>query len=451
MHRRLESFIDWVRTTDAHSPHRLPLLDQAGRILDGREAASLERRQALATALERWRYQHLNEFRGRLGPEDRQLIDSLDLAMNELAERAPRAPRAARWAVHDPDYAASQVAAALDCLDPQSPLEEVTRHAESITHQRFGDGKSTGTQSEGRRMLLYAPLYLSSHCINHCLYCGFRFPLPLERKHLTIDQVLQQADILLGRGYRQILLVAGDYPSLTTTQYFVGVLRALQDAGARTSIEIAPQSTASYAEMVGAGSGGLTLFQETYDIDLYTQYHPRGSKVSYDWRLEGTERAAEAGMQRLGLGVLLGLADPRADLTAVIRHAHYLQERFPDRTLAFSLPRLHQAPPGFHICHPVDDDLFVRMYCALRAAFPAAELVLSTRETAALRDRLMRICITQISAGSSTAPGGYRHCEAEPPEDGQFPITDHRTLAQVVAAIREAGLEPIWDPASPNA
>ena len=150
-------------------------------------------------------------------------------------------------------------------------------------------------------------------------------------------------------------------------------------------------------------------------------------------------------MPRLGMGVLLGLADPRADLTAMIRHAHYLQERFPDRTLAFSLPRIHQAPPGFEIRYPVDDDLFVRMYCALRAAFPAAELVLSTREPPALRDRMMRICITQVSAGSSTAPGGYHRCEAEPPTDGQFPITDHRTLPQVLGAIRQADLEPVWD------
>jgi 2-iminoacetate synthase len=168
----------------------------------------------------------------------------------------------------------------------------------------------------------------------------------------------------------------------------------------------------------------------------------RGPKAAFHWRLESHERAAEAGIGRLGLGILLGLADPRADLAAMLRHGTYLHDRFPDCLLAFSLPRIHEAPTDFHIPHPVADDDLVRLYCALRIAFPAAELVLSTREPAELRDRLARICITQMSAGSSTVPGGYQ--SNDPTVGGQFPVADHRAPADVAQWLEEHGFEVTW-------
>ncbi len=203
-------------------------------------------------------------------------------------------------------------------------------------------------------MLLYAPIYLSSYCINHCTYCGFRHPNEIPRKHLTLREALRQAEILCDRGFRHILLVAGDYPRLTTTRYFAGILRELAARGVAPSIEIAPQSTESYSAMVAAGACGITLYQETYDEDLYALYHPRGSKVSFDWRLEALDRAAEAGIARLGLGFLLGLGDPREDLLAMLRHARYLQSRYAACGLAFSLPRIHEAPAGFEPPCPVE-------------------------------------------------------------------------------------------------
>jgi 2-iminoacetate synthase len=293
-------------------------------------------------------------------------------------------------------------------------------------------------------MLLYAPLYLSNYCINHCVYCGFRHPNLVPRKHLSVAEAVREAEILMDRGFRHILVVAGDFPRMTTTEYYVSILRELRARGVTPAIEIAPQSTAAYAALVEAGAAGLTLYQETYNEALYALYHPRGSKTSYDWRLEGLERSAEVGMQRIGLGILLGLADPREDLLAMIRHACYLKARFPDRTLAFSLPRIHGAPAGFRVPFPVDDDTFLRMYCALRIAFPDAELVLSTREPAALRNRLAAICITQMSAGSCTAPGGYEESEGETRAGEQFPVCDQRTPAEVAACLDSAGFEPVW-------
>jgi 2-iminoacetate synthase len=200
----------------------------------------------------------------------------------------------------------------------------------------------------------------------------------------------------------------------------------------------------SYARMARAGASGVTLYQETYQEELYRRVHPRGPKVWFDWRLEAPERAAEAGMKRLGLGILLGLADPALDLRCLIRHGKYLLNRFPELKLAFSLPRIHEAPDGFKSGVAVDDETFIRMYCALRFSFPTADLVLSTREPPALRDRLARICITQMSAGSCTAPGGYTRTENNSHAREQFPIFDHRTNAQVADALERSGFDLSW-------
>jgi len=354
------------------------------------------------------------------------------------------------------------------CLDRDVSLEELAGRAAALTLEHFVrpshpavggmcDSRTPPPRSTRRRMLLYAPLYLSSYCVNHCVYCGFRAPHNIPRRHLEHDEALRQAEILCGRGFRHVLLVAGDFPGLTTTEYYAGVIRALVERGISPAVEIAPQTTSSYAELAAAGACAITLYQETYNEELYALYHPRGSKASYDWRLEGVERAAEAGMERLGLGILLGLADPRADLLAMIRHAEYLQARFPDRTLAFSLPRIRQAPDDFRPPCPVDDETFIRLYCTLRVAFPRAELVLSTREAAPLRNRLATICITQLSAGSSTVPGGYEDSIAAGGHrpgtaakrwsalvGGQFPVSDHRTPAEVAQWLEAAGFEVAW-------
>jgi len=435
---------DGVRASDRSAPERLPLLAQAEQILAGEKDAPEEQRKELAHSLEQWRYQQLDEHRRSPTTADRRLADALDLAANQLTRRPPRPPRWPRAAIEDTYSENSQAGQAAACLDRDLSLEELVRRATELTLEHFAAPTSHpgGTRW---RMLLYAPLYLSSHCVNHCLYCGFRAPHNIQRRHLAREEALRQAEILLGRGFRHVLLVAGDFPGLTTTEYYAGVIRALADRGISPAIEIAPQSTSSYAELLAAGACGITLYQETYHEELYALYHPRGSKASYDWRLEGVERAAEAGMTRLGLGILLGLADPRQDLLAMIRHAEYLHARFPDRTLAFSLPRIHQAPEDFRPPYPVDDQTFIRLYCALRVAFPRAELVLSTREAPPLRNRLATICITQLSAGSSTVPGGYEDGAAAGPYGGQFPVSDHRTPAEVAQWLEAAGFEVAWN------
>lgn len=440
----LESLSAWIRETDVHAAHRLPLLERVDRILLGDEEADGEDRADLAVRLERWRYQYLNEGDSCRQTMGRELVNTLDLAANELASRNPRPPRDTRNAVGDQSLDTGSLADAIACLAPDTTLDCLADRAKRITEENFSVTNSVDG-SASRRMLLYAPLYLSSHCINYCTYCGFRYPLEIERKHLSAEQALVQADILRGRGFKHILLVGGDFPSLTTPEYYTEIIGRLAARRIAPAVEIAPQATDAYARMVQAGARGVTLYQETYNEELYGVYHPRGTKSSFDWRLEGPDRAAEAGMDRLGLGILLGLAEPRQDLLALMRHGRYLETRFPEGTLAFSLPRIHDAPEGFRPPYIVDDEMFVRFYCVLRVAFPRAELVLSTREAEKLRHRLARIAITQMSAGSSTIPGGYEDSDGAATAGEQFAVCDQRTPAEVAQWLVREGFEPTWE------
>ncbi len=435
---------EWVRRTDVHAAVRLSLLANALRVLDGEEPSSQLERNELADRLERWRYQWLNQQHGRLTPEDRRWLDCLDLMANELAGRGDRPPRRTRQLIHDDGLAGPEIAEAWQHLDPARPLAPLVERARALTIERFGEPATRDPRpASGRRMLLYAPLYLSSHCINYCTYCGFRYPRDILRRHLSFDEAKSEANVLLKRGFRHILLVGGEFPRLTTTEYYAQVIEWLLREGVAPAVEIAPQSTCHYARLAEAGACCVTLYQETYDETLYAEYHPKGSKASYDWRFEGLDRAADGAVGRLGLGILLGLADPVEDTRAMMRHAAYLQARHPDRTIAFSLPRIHEAPQGFRAPYRIDDDLFVRLYCVLRLGFPDAELVLSTRENAALRDRLADICITQMSAGSCTAPGGYEHRKGSGSGE-QFPVSDHRSAGEMAAWLTSRGYRVAW-------
>lgn len=464
----IEQNIDWgfleryLAERDPHFARHWELLREARASLEENIIVSRgETGQTIASSfaerVERLRYQLLHEREEVLDGEDFRAAEMLDLLFARLSGQGDRTPRRAIQVVHDESVAAEAVAQLEACLDRQRPLEDVLASARRLTREHFAvsptvhggreQDQAGPNGSTGWRVLVYAPLYLSSYCVNYCLYCGFRFPEKVPRRWLTTEEALEQAQILTNRGMRHILLVAGDYPQKTDVEYYSEIIRAIRGQfPVSLAVEIAPQSTAGYAALVEAGIIGVTLYQETYDWQLYQHFHPRGPKSHYAWRLEGLERAAEAGVKRLGLGILLGLGDPLPDAKAMVRHAAYLKERFPDRRIAFSLPRIHEGPADFVIPHPVDDETLIRLYCGLRHAFPQAELVLSTREPPSLRDLLARTCITQISAASSTVPGGYR-AGAEAVEDqdgGQFPVVDRRPVEEVVAMLRGAGHHVTW-------
>jgi 2-iminoacetate synthase len=309
-------------------------------------------------------------------------------------------------------------------------LESLAQRAQTVTRDRFG-----------RVVQMYAPLYVSNECTNSCVYCGFNRQNLIRRTTLTLDQVETEAHALWERGFRSLLLVAGEAPRVVPVEYFEAAAARLHERFSSLSIEIYPLDTGEYARLVRSGVDGLTLYQETYDRALYAQVHPQGRKADYAWRLEAPTRGAEAGLRRVGIGALLGLGPWRREAVALALHALWLQKKYWETQVCVSFPRLRQAPGGFAPPCPMSDAALVQLACALRLLLPDAGLFLSTREARAFRDGLSPICITHMSAGSRTEPGGYTH----PGEsDEQFSVEDTRSPAEVAAQLLSSGLEPVW-------
>ncbi|MHC4394648.1 MAG: 2-iminoacetate synthase ThiH [Planctomycetota bacterium] len=311
-------------------------------------------------------------------------------------------------------------------------LEEMAQSAHQLTVQRFG-----------RTIRLYAPLYLSNYCTNSCRYCGFNRENKSERTRLTIEQALEEADIIASEGFRDILLVSSEDREFIDIDYLAELARSLRNKFSSIAIEIYQADCAEYTKLFEAGIEGVTLYQETYDRRAYRYYHPTGPKSDYDNRLDAPDRIAAAGMRQVGLGVLLGLTDWRVETLALAEHAHYLIKRYWQCHVSFSFPRLRPAHKvaGSQFSHLLSDKNLVQMITALRLCFADAGLVISTRERVQLRNNLIKLGITKVSAGSKTSPGGYSGHSAA---IEQFEINDNRSPAQVAAMIKQAGLEPVW-------
>ncbi|MBK5306817.1 MAG: 2-iminoacetate synthase ThiH [Frankiaceae bacterium] len=315
-------------------------------------------------------------------------------------------------------------------------IEELAQAARAVTLQRFG-----------RAVRLFAPLYVSNACLSSCTYCGFSKGLDVVRRTLTVDQVVAEAKTLTTQGFRHILLVAGEHRLEVSADYLVACVEALRPFVPSISIETQTWSDDTYLRLVDAGLEGVVHYQETYDRQRYAETHVAGWKRDYDRRLSSTERAAESGVRRLGIGALLGLcADWRSDVLAVAHHATWLQREYWRTEVTVSLPRIKPSASGFQPLIPVTDPEYVQALAALRLAAPEAGIVLSTREPAALRDGLVRIAVTTMSAGSSTEPGGYT-TPGEAQE--QFAISDDRSPAAVAGMLEGAGYEPVWKDAFP--
>jgi 2-iminoacetate synthase len=311
-------------------------------------------------------------------------------------------------------------------------LEPMAAISQALTRQRFG-----------QTIKLYAPLYLSSYCVNRCQYCGFNRDNALDRIRLTIDEALAEAELLSQQGFRDLLLVTSEDRQFITVSYLARLAQALRGKFSFIGAEIYQMSAADYRQLFEAGIEGITLYQETYDRDAYAGYHLGGPKADYDTRLRGPDDFASAGMREIGLGVLLGLADWRIETLALGEHAFHLFRRYWQSRISFSFPRLRPAcgVPTETFPHLVNDRNLVQMMLALRLCFADAGLVLSTREPAGLRDRLVQLGITRMSAGSRTSPGGYSHDQKEA---GQFEVNDERSASDVAAMLKRQGLEPVW-------
>ncbi len=312
----------------------------------------------------------------------------------------------------------------------ESQLEQMATRAHHITTQRFG-----------RTILLYAPLYLSNECHNGCKYCGFNAENILPRKTLTLDEIVREAQFLRDQGFRHMLLLTGEAPESAGIGFLETAVQKVKPVCGSVSIEVFPMDTAGYSRMVNAGVDGLTLYQETYDAELYQDLHPYGPKSDYSFRLQAPECAGEAGLRRIGIGSLLGLGDCLSDVFYTGLHARYLARRFWRTQVTISFPRLRPAEGGFAPRSIVSDRQLTQFICALRLLIPDAGLILSTRENATLRDNLLPLGITQMSAGSCTAPGGY----GDDNRDGeQFAINDQRSPAEIAELLKSRGYDPVW-------
>ena len=315
-------------------------------------------------------------------------------------------------------------------------VEELAQAARAVTLQRFG-----------RAVRLFAPLYVSNACLSSCTYCGFSRGLDVVRRTLSVDEVLAEAEALAAQGFRHLLLVAGEHRIEVSADYLVECVQALHPVVPSISIETQTWSDDSYQRLVDAGLEGVVHYQETYDRARYADTHLAGWKRDYDRRLSSTERAGDAGVRRLGIGALLGLSsDWRSDVLAVAHHATWLQREYWRTEVTVSLPRIKPSASGFQPIVPVSDAEYVQALAALRLAAPEAGIVLSTREPAVLRDGLVRIAVTTMSAGSSTEPGGYT---TPGQAQEQFAISDERTPAAIADMLTLAGYEPVWKDAFP--
>jgi 2-iminoacetate synthase len=309
-------------------------------------------------------------------------------------------------------------------------LEPMAQRAHRLTVQRFG-----------KTILLYAPLYLSNECTNGCRYCGFNAHNKVPRQTLTLDEIEREAQVLHDRGFRHILLVTGESPRAVDNDFLAAAARRIRHLFSAIAIEVYPMEEPGYRQMVDAGVDGLTLYQETYDRALYAEMHPFGRKRDFDFRLLAPERGGAAGLRRIGIGALLGLGKFRSEAFFVGLHAQHLSRHFWRSHLSVSFPRMRPADGGFQPLHPVSDRDFVQLICALRMLLPDAGMVLSTRESAKLRDNLLPLGVTQMSAGSCTAPGGYTGGEES---TRQFTIDDDRSPDEFARMIQSKGYEAVW-------
>ncbi len=337
-------------------------------------------------------------------------------------------------------------------------LELLGQRARQMTQQRFG-----------KVIRLFAPLYLSNECINNCQYCGFSRDNPILRVTLAVEEVREEARALLAEGFRNILLVSGEHPKFVSNGYMADCVGAIHEVAPSISLEIGPMETRDYLPLVQAGAEGLVVYQETYDPAVYHQMHTSGPKRDFAWRLATPERGYAAGFRRLGIGALYGLADWRYEAICLAAHAEYLLRNCWKACLTISLPRLRPCAGEFQPLTHMNDREMAQLLCAFRLMFPDVGLVLSTRESPRLRDGLVPLGVTLMSAGSHTEPGGYtgagrnnlHHTKAgrivelgasewasasgEPAQaTGQFDIADVRSPREVADTLRRLGYEPVW-------
>ncbi|HOK02661.1 MAG TPA: [FeFe] hydrogenase H-cluster radical SAM maturase HydG [Spirochaetota bacterium] len=304
----------------------------------------------------------------------------------------------------------------------------------------------------GNRMVLFAPLYVSNYCSNNCLYCGFRMDnKEMERRCLTIDEVKEEVRLILEQGHKRILMLMGEHPARSSFDYFLETIDAaysVRDSKGssirRINVEIAPLSPEEFKKIATKKIGTYTVFQETYHRATYDKMHPSGKKKDFLWRLLVMDRALENGLHDVGIGALFGLYNWKFETLALLQHAEHLMSKYSIGPHTISIPRIEyakNAPCAENVPHPVSDDDFMKIVAVLRCSVPYTGIILSTRESPQMRDKLIDLGVSQMSAGSRTDPGGYS-ADDSARDHGQFSLNDTRSTGEVIKSIIKHGYIP---------
>ncbi|AKJ43357.1 2-iminoacetate synthase ThiH [Pragia fontium] len=362
-----------------------------------------------------------NEFR-----QHWQRLDWDDISLTIYSKTAADVERALNAHIRSRDDFMALISPAA-----QPYLETMAQEAQRLTRIRFGNTVS-----------FYAPLYLSNLCANDCTYCGFSMSNQIKRKTLNTQEIEMECAALNAMGYEHLLLVTGEHQSKVGMAYFRQHLPAIRSKVSSLMMEVQPLSTQDYAELKGLGLDAVMVYQETYHALTYQQHHLRGNKQDFFWRLATPERLGQAGIDKIGLGALIGLsADWRTDCYFLAEHLSYLQKHYWQSRYSISFPRLRPCAGGIEPASLMSDAQLVQLICAFRLFAPDVELSLSTRESPHFRDHVVPLAINSVSAGSKTQPGGYAN---NTPELEQFAPHDNRSPQQVADALYARGLQPIW-------
>ena len=309
-------------------------------------------------------------------------------------------------------------------------LEQMAQLSHQLTQKRFG-----------KTIQLFSPIYLSNECNNICTYCGFSLDNKIKRKTLTAGEILEEINVIKSNGFNHILLVTGESNHTVHVDYFLNAIALIKPQFANISVEVQPLSKDEYVQLQQAGVNSVLVYQETYNREKYKEYHLKGKKSNFNYRLETPDRIGAAGMHKIGLAVLLGLEDWRTDSFFCAMHLDYLQKTYWQTKYSIAFPRIRPAEGVDLTNFDINDKELVQLLCAYRIWNGEIEISISTRESEKFRDNLVKLGTTTMSAGSKTNPGGYS-VDKESLE--QFEISDERSPATVAAMITASGYEPVW-------
>ncbi len=320
-----------------------------------------------------------------------------------------------------------------------------------LTERIFRLAKEIKQKFYGNRIVMFAPLYLSNYCVNGCTYCPYHLKnKTITRKKLTQEEIRNEVIALQDMGHKRLALEAGEDPLRNPLEYILESIKTIYSikhkngAIRRVNVNIAATSVENYRRLKEAGIGTYILFQETYHQANYEMLHPTGPKSNYTYHTEAMDRAMEAGIDDVGIGVLFGLNTYRYDFAGLLMHAEHLEARFGVGPHTISVPRICSADNIDAGAFPdaISDDTFRRIVAVIRIAVPYTGMIISTRESQESREKVLDIGISQISGGSLTSVGGYAQAEAKEENSSQFDVSDRRTLDEIVAWLLDKGYVP---------